>query len=121
MDQVRNLRVPLRVVFYVEGESWVAHCLEFDLVGDGSTKEEAIEALSTAIAIQVSASLEFENPANLFTPADGEFFQKYAEGVDVADGEITVRMDRLRSSLPIIESVEAREYTSRVGRDLVMA
>ena len=121
MDQVRNLRVPLRVVFYVEGESWVAHCLEFDLVGDGSTKEEAIEALSTAIAIQVGATLEFENPANLFTPADGEFFQRYAEGVDVADGEMTVWMNRLRSSLPIIESVEAREYTCREAPGPIMA
>jgi predicted RNase H-like HicB family nuclease len=121
MDRARNLRVSLRVVFYVEGESWVAHCLEFDLVGDGSTKEEALEALSVAIAIQVNASLEFNNPANLFTPADGEFFQKYAEGVDVADGELTVRMNRLRSSTPIIEAVEAREYTYRGGRDLVMA
>ena len=121
MDQERNLRVQLRVVLYVDGESWVAHCLEFDLVGDGGTKEEALEALTAAIAIQVNASLEFENPANLFTPADGEFFQKYAEGVDVADGEMTVRMDRLRTSLPIIESVEAREYTYRSGGDLVMA
>ena len=121
MDQTRNLRVPLRVVLYAEGESWVAHCLEFDLVGDGSTKEEALEALTVAIAMQVNASLDFKNPAYLFTPADGEFFQKYAEGVDVADGEMTVRMDRLRSSLPIIESVEAREYTYRSGRDLIMA
>ena len=121
MDQARNLRVPIRVVFYVEGESWVAHCLEFDLVGDGSTKEEAIEALSTAIAIQVGATLEFENPANLFTPADGELFQRYAEGVDVADGEMTVWMSRLRSSLPIIESVEAREYTCREAPGPIMA
>jgi hypothetical protein len=121
MDQARNLRVPLRVVFYMEGKSWVAHCLEFDLVGDGSTKEEALEALTAAIAIQVNASLDFKNPANLFTPADGEFFQKYAEGVDVADGEITVRLNRLRSSSPIIEAVEAREYTSSIGRDLIIA
>ena len=29
-----NLRVPLRVVFYKEDGDWIAHCLEFDLLGD---------------------------------------------------------------------------------------
>ena len=40
MSQSRNLRVPLRVVFYREDEVWIAHCLEFDLAGDGMTRED---------------------------------------------------------------------------------
>src|SRR5437879_1923206 len=109
MSQPRNLRVPLRVVFYREGEAWIAHCLEFDLAGDGITREDALDSLCDAVALQVQASLECNNPANLFTPADGELFRKYAAGADVADGILTVSIDRLRLSSPIIEDVEARE------------
>jgi len=65
MSQSRKLRVPLRVIFYREGESWIAHCLEFDLVGDGMTREDALDLLSDAIAMQAQASLECKNPANL--------------------------------------------------------
>lgn len=119
MSQSRNLRVPLRVIFYREGESWIAHCLEFDLAGDGLTREAALNGLSDAIALQVQASLECQNPANLFTPADGEFFQKYAAGVDVAEGVLTLSIERLRSSSPIVENVEAREYED--SQDLVLA
>lgn len=35
------LRVPLRCVFYREQSQWIAHCLEFDLAGHGTTKEKA--------------------------------------------------------------------------------
>jgi predicted RNase H-like HicB family nuclease len=119
MSQPRRMRVPLRVVFYREGEAWIAHCLEFDLAGDGATKEEALDALSEAVAIQAQASLEYQNPSNLFTPAAGEIFQKYAEGVDVAEGVLLLSVQRLRSSSPIIEDVEAREYKD--SEDLVPA
>src|SRR5271166_5312200 len=86
MSGSRKLRIPLRVVFYREGESWIAHCLEFDLAGDGMTREDALAVLSDAIALQAQASLECQNPANLFTPADGELFHKYAAGADIVDG-----------------------------------
>jgi hypothetical protein len=110
MSQSRSLRVPLRVVFYREGERWIAHCLEFDLVGDGDTKEEALRLLAEAIAVQVDASLEGDNLANLFTPADGEFFQKYAQGKDVLDGTLTGFTERLKAASSIVEDVKAREY-----------
>ena len=44
MVRTKALRVPVRVVFYREDGEWVAHCLEFDLIGDGTTKQEALAA-----------------------------------------------------------------------------
>jgi len=85
MPEVRRFRLPLRVVFYREADSWIAHCLKFDLLGDGSTKEAAMETLCEAIAIQFEASAEWDNPTNLFTPADGKYFKMFAEGDDVAE------------------------------------
>src|SRR3954467_15450680 len=88
MSQPRRMRIPLRVVFYREGEAWVAHCLEFDLAGDGETRSEALERLAAAIAIQAEASRDFGNVGNLFSPADGELFRRFAAGSDVAPGPL---------------------------------
>ena len=106
----KTLRVPLRVVFYREGGSWIAHCLEFDLLGDGTTKPEALETLFQAVVLQAQASVEHNNLANLFSPADGKYFRMYAAGVDVAMGLMELSIERLRSEAPMIEDIEAREY-----------
>ncbi|MHB1033495.1 MAG: hypothetical protein ACYC35_01775 [Pirellulales bacterium] len=102
---MKPLRVPLHIVFYKEDNDWVAHCLEFDLVGDGHTKEDAVAALSAAIRIQAEESLKQNNPANLFSPADGKYFQMFAAGTDSAVGEFHLNMESV-----LIESAEAREY-----------
>lgn len=96
MDQERRtLRVPLSVVFYREGDCWVAHCLELDLLGDGDTQAEALSRLSEAIATQVDWSLERDDASLLFSPAPRELFALFAEGDDVAAGEL--RVDILQS------------------------
>jgi predicted RNase H-like HicB family nuclease len=100
------LRIPLRVVFYREGDFWIAHCLEFDLVGHGETREEAIGCLSHAIYIQIVASAKHKNPANLFTPADGRFFRMFAAGKDVAIGKVEIEpVDNVT-----VEGMSTREY-----------
>jgi|GEM_PF-6906855 len=53
-----GIRIPLRVVFYYEGDAWGAQCLEFDLAGTGSSKDEALAMLADAIECQVQFSLE---------------------------------------------------------------
>src|SRR6266446_5892619 len=101
------LSMPLRTVFYRDDDSWIAHCLEFDLAGDGETKKEALASLSKAILIQLEFSVKNNNMQNLFTPADGELFRRFAAGKksDVAVGELLLSVDPLT-----IENVEAREY-----------
>jgi hypothetical protein len=103
---MKNLRVPLRIVFYKDGESWVAHCLEFDLIGDGPSKESALNQLSDAISAQVTTSLELKNPANLFKTADPELFLKFAAGDDVVVGQVHLHFDSIT-----IDDTETREYT----------
>jgi predicted RNase H-like HicB family nuclease len=83
-----TLRLPLRIVFYKEDGAWVAHCLEFDLLGDGSTQEHALGQLLEAISLQIEATLEHNNPANLFCPADGKFFEMFAAGKNIAIEEL---------------------------------
>lgn len=99
------LRIPLRVVFYKEGDRYIARCLEFDLIGDGLTRDEALESLSEAISIQIECSAEHRNPKNLFTPADGQYYRMFFAGKDVAMGELSFKVDNL-----VIEGTEYREY-----------
>ena len=120
MGVPKTWRVPLHVVFYKEDGDWVAHCLEFDLMGDGATQKEALGRLKEAIDIQVKASIDHKNPQNLFSPADSKYFMRYAAGVDVVGGFLRDRHQRdyalctnyLRSRCARIRRVRVRPRIS---------
>lgn len=112
-------RVPVRVVFYREDGAWVAHCLEFDLVGAGKSKEAALRLLAEAIAIQVEASARFKNWANLFAPAEGKYFAMFAAGRDVPRATLQLARTDLQSASSIIKSVQARVFEARSALPVV--
>jgi predicted RNase H-like HicB family nuclease len=109
-----DMRIPLRVVLYRDDGVWVAHCLEFDLMGDGATQQEAISNLGDAISLQVESTLESGNWSNLFRPAPGRFLKMFAAGKDVALGELHIEADPLT-----ISDLDAREYSGETSDDLV--
>lgn len=113
---MKSFSFPVRAVLYREDGSWVAHCLEFDLCGNGETPEDSLRSLSTAMVIQIEHSIKENNPANLFCPADGRFFQMFAAGKNVAFGSLEMRsvIDGFE-----IESVDAREYEENFDGDLM--
>jgi hypothetical protein len=114
---MKPFRIPLRVVFYQEEGQWVAHCLEFDLCGDGPDKESALDSLAGAIRIQLDESIRQNNPRNLFSPADSETHEKFFAGKDTAHLELT-----LDDTDPVvIEQTEFREYVSEPDRNLATA
>jgi len=86
-----NYRIQMRIVFYKEEGRWIAHCLEFDLLGDGETKQEAVDRLMHVVMLQVEQSVKHNNPANLFSPADGEYQRMFAAGTDVGIAELSMR------------------------------
>jgi len=107
----------LRIVFYREDGKWVAHCLEFDLMGDGETKEIAGDRLAEAICLQVRESVDNDNPENLFAPAAGKFFAMFAAGKETAIARLTIQVESV-----MIDDTEAREYTdSDSAADLACA
>ena len=105
---MNGLRIPLRVVFYEEDGEWVAHCLEFDLVGVGENKEEAIKLLSEAIFVQLQATVKSKNLKNLFRPADSEYFQKFAAGADTVEANLEVVMKKSKGI--VFEKTESRVW-----------
>ena len=40
--------------------------------------------------LQIEASIEDDNPENLFSPADAKFFHMFAQGKDIAVGDLDV-------------------------------
>jgi hypothetical protein len=65
------------VLGYKEGNTWVAHSLELDLVGEGTSWKEACSHLEELIDIQVSFAIYRNNPAILYRPAPGKYFKEF--------------------------------------------
>ena len=100
--------------FYKEEGFWVAHCLEFDVLGHGKTKKEAVQLLGDAIRVQVEASVKHKNFRNLFSPADAKYQAMFAAGKDIAIGGLEFEpIDHVT-----IENVVTREYPQTEG-DLI--
>jgi hypothetical protein len=115
----RPLNIPIRIVFYRDSDRWVAHCLEFDLMGDGQTKREAAEALGQAIGIQVEEVARSGNAQNLLNPAPAEYWKMYAQGRNVADGDLRIEMHYHNVEIP---TEDFREYADcDSDPDLVLA
>ena len=117
------LRIPLRCVFYRSNDRWIAHCLEFDLLGSGETTASALEQLTEAIRIQIEFSLENHNLRNLFAPADAEIHRMFAAGKDVAEGALEFRFaPRGNDDESVeVERMDLREYEEEVDDRLVCA
>ena len=107
---MKDLRIPLRIVLYEEGGRWIAHCLEFDLLGDGVTRRESFQSLEEAIHLQIEETLQHNNFANLFSPADGEVFELFAAGTDCSEPECRLDLQSLSQFPVVIESIQVRDY-----------
>lgn len=110
---MRKLRIPLHIVFYKDGELWISHSLEMDVMGHGTSKRKAFELMCNAVSEQIAASLANDNLSNIFQPADARFFQMYAEGADVADVSCTVHEFAEETENVEIEKFQAREFQGR--------
>lgn len=73
-----NTKIPgLKLLLFKDGEEFVAHILEFDLVGTGSTREEALREVSETAMEQIAYALEHDRVKKLFHPAPAEYFEKW--------------------------------------------
>ena len=88
---MKKLRIQLRSVFYKEGELWISHCLEMDVMGHDKSKMKAFLKMQDAIGIQLASSLRHDNRANIFMPADAKFFEMYMAGKDITIGNVEVQ------------------------------
>jgi hypothetical protein len=99
---VEDVRVELRAVVYRHQEWWIAHCLELDLVSEGTTPENALRDLLEISIFQVETAQEMGNLESIFRPAPPEIWAMYSRA-----GNLPPMKKKLTSRS--IERFEARE------------
>lgn len=78
----RPFRIPLRAVAYPHGKWWIAHCLELDLVAEGTDPESALHDLMDLSATQIETAIEGGNLEAVFRAAPPEIWATFARAVD---------------------------------------
>ena len=74
-----NDTLTLRFNVIVEGQpegTYVAHCLELDLIAEGSTPDEACSEITNVIDVHVRTCIQNDNFENLFFPAPKEVWDR---------------------------------------------
>ena len=70
-----SLRFNVLIERQSDGE-YLAHCLELDLVAEGSSVDEACREITNLVDVQVRTCIENDNMENLFFPAPKEAWEK---------------------------------------------
>jgi len=73
---VLNLRINV-IVERQANNTYLAHCLELDLLAEGNTPEEACNDLMDVIFVHVLTCIENDNLENLYFPAPKEVWEKF--------------------------------------------
>jgi len=87
------------MVVYREGKYWFAHCLDMDVVAEGTTPTDALASLLRLMAFQIEETDEAEF-RSLFRPAPPEFWELFWRASDV---------DVEGPCPPFVNRLEARE------------
>ena len=67
----------VRIVVYRDGDAWLAHCLEFDLVAQGETAEEAARGIKDSIDAMFAYAGEHGDFRPLYRPAPAEVWEMF--------------------------------------------
>ncbi len=83
--QVRSTELKFHLDVLVEKKAdneWEAHCLQLDLIAEGTTAQVAFNHVLNAIDVQIRTCIENNNLGNLYFPAPKEVWDRlaYARG-----------------------------------------
>ena len=75
------MRKTISMVFNIlakkEGEIWIAHCLELDIVATGQSLENVKAEIKDLILAQVDYAFSNDNLENLYRPAPAEVWKEF--------------------------------------------
>ncbi len=74
-----EFKLTLRVLITKEESEWTAHALEMDLMGTGSTRDEALQDLRNAIISQVEFARQQNKIELIDFPAERKLFDLWEE------------------------------------------
>ncbi len=76
------VRLTLRALVYRDDDWWVAHCLETDVVAEGSTPTRAFANLQSLTDLQIRTALEDGDLQSIFRQAPPDILTLFAVGYD---------------------------------------
>lgn len=71
----KAVRHDLRGIVYREGQWWIAHCLEMDVVAEGDSPLEAISSVVELCGIKIAEAMRDGNLRSIFRPAPPEIWE----------------------------------------------
>ncbi len=74
------IMIELREVVYREGQWWIAHCLEMDVVAEGDSPFEAVSSTMELCGAKIDAAIDDGNVKAIYHPAPAEIWDLYARG-----------------------------------------
>ncbi|MDH5541921.1 MAG: hypothetical protein OEY64_03040 [Nitrospinota bacterium] len=72
-----NTPMTFNVLFEKDGNAWVGHCLELDIVSSREDFESSMEEMGDLISTAVSYAFANDNLENLYHPAPPEMWEKF--------------------------------------------
>jgi predicted RNase H-like HicB family nuclease len=108
-----RMRISLDGVFWKEDGRWYVQFLQTGVVGDGETRAEAMATAVDALMVQVAATVQANNPNNLFARIDPDMSQMFARGHDIVKGEAELFLEEVRKASNdgvVFEEFRAREF-----------
>jgi hypothetical protein len=102
INKLKDPKLDLRAVVYREGQTWIAHCLELDIVADAPTSDAAMHDLLDLCAFQIDTAIENNDLESIFRPAPAKYWNLFYSA-------------RLRKKLPKVArpglgKIDAREF-----------
>jgi predicted RNase H-like HicB family nuclease len=91
----------VHVLVYLDEGAWLAHCLEFDLLGHGDSPREAVKTLLGVIETHFDHLRETGREEDIYNPAPHDFWKKLAKATYL--GEIKLRSKTSRSVIPPLD------------------
>ena len=72
-----DLQIDLRAILSREDGVWLAHCLEMDIVAEGTTFRQATQDLVDLCVFQIQTAIEHHDLASVFRPAPPEVWNDF--------------------------------------------
>jgi hypothetical protein len=70
----QNPKIDLRGIVYRERDAWIAHCLELDIVAEGTSPDDAVQNVLDLRAFQIDTAIENGDLESIFRPAPAKFW-----------------------------------------------
>ncbi|MBI4691545.1 MAG: hypothetical protein HY754_14970 [Nitrospirae bacterium] len=100
--------IKLNIVIYKEGEDWIAHCLQMDIVASGKSAKAVEDDIIDLIKAQIHFAIDNDNMGNIFKPAPSNIWNMigHAKRCDSRSIRLLIPHKRKKEFIPPVKEVE---------------